>query len=1697
MIIEYDEERTADEQQLPHTIQQVIAADQAHQQQSGKRREKSPFTRPTDSGWEKLWPIWLGIILLLGAWMRFDGINWDQFTHLHPDERFLTIVASSLETESSPLAYLRTSESTLNPYNKGQGFYVYGNFPMTVTRYVAEMGQGFCGADGCEAFGKPVNYTGYDGIHLVGRALSALIDLVAVAFTFLIGRRLYGTKVGLLGTFLVAFSVLSIQQSHFFTADNWASALCVIALYMAVRASEHNQMKWYALFGLFLGLSVASRINMAPLAAIAGVSAFVWLSRHFYSWQDAISSEHLFDLFTRAAMGVALAAVVSFVTFRLAMPYAFNDVSMAKAEAAASYQEGCSERGEICAPRTADDYRALSSTVILRTLIGFNDKWEQNMEEIQRLQKPDAMFPPAIQWTDRTAVVFPLTNMVFWGMGLLAGIAALAGCAWAFMRISRARPEWRAHMIPVLWSLAYFLFMGTRWVKSVRYFLPIYSTLLLLAAWALFALMAWAGRNRLRRFLAMSTMMLVMMGTMMWANAFMAVYRDGFTRVRASEWIFEHVPSAVTLLYEADGDERQLQLPIRAHEFWENGPILFSTADLPHTGTVTAVRFNYVTSDSPADMTLTLGTPAQRQLYGGTQINIEGGLEREAVLFDVTNFEVTADTQIALEFNMTTGGNIALDTSAVVSEHWDDPLPVNLDGRNAYGSYYRGIKDPDRGVDGTIPITGQDDANKLEGFVSWLDKADYVMLSSQRAVWTTPRMPIMFPMTIEYFESLFNGDLGFEMVQQTHADMNIGPLYISDTGGSVHWGSPPAVGWPPPPDFTAAEEAFSVYDHPPVWIFQKSDTYSSDATRDLLGSVDLSAVSGMNPGQATKAGDGLVMTSSEFAAQQAGGTFSELFNPDGLLNNNAPVAVIVWWLAVVLIGLLAFPFTFTVLNGLPTKGYAFSRMLGILVVSYFGWLMASLRVLPNTRPTYLLGLAILVVLSAIQFARKRAEIGDWWRERRNYVLAAELVALSLFGFFLCIRLLNPDVWHVIWGGEKPMDMTYFTAVLKSSYFPPYDPWYAGGKLNYYYYGFVYVGVLPKLLGIVPAVAYNLILPMLFSFTGTGAFAVTYNLMVWRGQKEPRDLHHRGDTVNRVPTTHRAAVLAGIAAMTLCVLLGNLGEVRVIATAWTRAGDSSLNPNQNMLGAIQQAVDGGLSLIGERTAPISTGDWFWTASRSIIVPDGEIGPITEFPYFTFLYGDLHAHMISLPLTLLALAWVVSFALRPLERNRAKIETALIWFTGALAIGVLYPTNSWDFPTYMVLGILGVVLFNLRKHGTLSLGLIGDTAIQTAVLVGMSLLLFVPFSNNFGAGFSEIARWEGSVTGLGSYFTVWGLFLLLISIHLVRECRAWVAAHDVLALEKLERSLPFLLGGAVALFGMAAVLAYAMLPIMLIALPMVVIAGMLALSPILPVSRRIALALISSAFALTLFVDIFVIEGTVGRMNTVFKFYMQVWVLLSVVGGMAFAGIMQSLGRWGITRRVLWWLAFVPLLLVAFSYVPLATRAKMQERMSQDVPLTIDGMAFLPYAQYGDSGQQVSLEADYEAFRWMQRNIDGSPVIAEAYSGNYYRAAGNRVAMYTGSSSIIGWGGHQGQQRAAAPNSRIQERIRDVETLYNTVDETAAQELLQKYDVGYVYVGTLEAVYYAPDGLAKFGRMAQNGDLRVIYNEQDVTIYQVID
>jgi len=254
------------------------------------------------------------------------------------------------------------------------------------------------------------------------------------------------------------------------------------------------------------------------------------------------------------------------------------------------------------------------------------------------------------------------------------------------------------------------------------------------------------------------------------------------------------------------------------------------------------------------------------------------------------------------------------------------------------------------------------------------------------------------------------------------------------------------------------------------------------------------------------------------------------------------------------------------------------------------------------------------------------------------------------------------------------------------------------------------------------------------------------------------------------------------------------------------------------------------------------------------------------------------------------------------------------------------------------------------------------------------------------------------------------------------------------------------------------------------------------------------------ALCLAVEIIVLKGDIGRMNTVFKFYLQVWTLLSVAAAVGLAWVYERTRRWLPDWRRLWWVGAAALILGGALFLPYGVRARATDRMAPDVGLTLDGMAFVEHSVVYDGAperesQEIPLAGDYAAIRWMQDAVPGSPVILEGLGYREYLWA-NRVSIYTGLPAVVGWRWHQVQQRVALPGAMVDWRRDDVRACYNTTDVARAQEILSQYGVRYVYVGAYERAYYDPAGLAKFDQMAVQGLLRVVYDGQGVRIYEVV-
>lgn len=777
---------------------------------------------------EHLFEISLALLILIGIGCRFSRVNWSQGTNLHPDEYGLTSTLIQLSLPKDLDEYFNTRLSPLSPYVKydAAGQKVsdgpdnrmrWGQWPIILLRAAAEL----------------TGNTGYDELRLMGRQLSALADVVSLLFLYLIGARLYGRKAGLLAAALSALAVLQIQQSHFMTADNFALLFTVLAMYMAVRIAhrplvgrapalagspvESYRLDWqalpdYLLFGMFFGMAVASRVNLLPLGGMVGVAAFISIA------DLKLKNRADLKLILSAAAGfLALTVLAAALTFRLTQPMSF---------------------------------RAVTGDTTLLTLQP-NPDWIESMKVAQMESDGIGGGPPGEQWTGRAAILFPLVNMVLWGLGLPLGAAAWGGwlaAVWQWLRYGRG---WRAHLLPLVWVGGYFFFMGTRWVKSVRYFLPIYPFLCLLAAWGLLALWRKTEKAPLRYKLAPALLLAVVtLGTLAWATAFTsAVYWTDHTRIQATRWIFQNVPAPINFTLQTE-DGLPVRVPVGAPDqlrVWaqdyiqpftpqDSGSLL--SVDLPHAaaqGAAGQLRLA-LTADVEGKIVL-----AQASLDILPAVSGKPGGPAQAELPDV---RLESGVTYYLRISAPAGGpQVVLSRSVLSNESWDEGLPVPFEGYDPFGQFYRGL---------TMQVRWADDENKRSMFIDTISQADFIIVPSQRAVWASCRLPRMYPMTMAYYRALFGGQLGFDKVAEFSAPLRLGPLYVSDLAGSAAWGKAPLL-----PVFNssllAAEEAFSVYDHPPVWIFQKRPDFTLDSALSVLYSIDLGQVLIQSPRTATGA----------------------------------------------------------------------------------------------------------------------------------------------------------------------------------------------------------------------------------------------------------------------------------------------------------------------------------------------------------------------------------------------------------------------------------------------------------------------------------------------------------------------------------------------------------------------------------------------------------------------------------------------------------------------------------------------------------------------------------------------------------------------------------------------------------------------------------------------------------------------------
>lgn len=433
-------------------------------------------------------------IILLAAGLRLFGLNWDQGQHLHPDERFLTMVATAIKIPRNLPEYLDPQLSPFSPYNVGYSFFVYGTFPLYLTKVLGEIFK--------------LNH--YGNLHLLGRALSAFFDVGVVFLIFKTGQKIYSEETGLWAAFLYSLMVLPIQLSHFFAVDTFLNFFLFLTFFLLILLTEKYTLQRLVGLGVAFGLALACKISALYFLPVIGL---VFL---FMLWRKNIW--HL-------SGGGVIVLIISLLVFRFNQPPAFTSSSFF-------------------------NWRP-------------NLQFVSNLKELEAFNQPNSWYPPGVQWKKTTPLIFPLKNMIFWGLGAPLGIIALTSLGFVFYKTIKNKNHNSLFTIHnsliLLWTSGLFFYLGLQYCKTMRYFLPLYPYLALTSGFLLNELLKKIASKSKK--LNLAAFFLLIATLLIYPFSFMAIYTRPITRVAASAWIYQNIPAKATLATEYWDDPLPLRLP--------------------------------------------------------------------------------------------------------------------------------------------------------------------------------------------------------------------------------------------------------------------------------------------------------------------------------------------------------------------------------------------------------------------------------------------------------------------------------------------------------------------------------------------------------------------------------------------------------------------------------------------------------------------------------------------------------------------------------------------------------------------------------------------------------------------------------------------------------------------------------------------------------------------------------------------------------------------------------------------------------------------------------------------------------------------------------------------------------------------------------------------------------------------------------
>ncbi len=811
------------------------------------------------------------------------------------------------------------------------------------------------------------------------------------------------------------------------------------------------------------------------------------------------------------------------------------------------------------------------------------------------------------------------------------------------------------------------------------------------------------------------------------------------------------------------------------------------------------------------------------------------------------------------------------------------------------------------------------------------------------------------------------------------------------------------------------------------------------------------------------------------------------------------------WGLVEILSLICLPLTFSVFRNLPDRGWAFSKALGLVLLAFCVWLpLVCVPVLPFNQLFIVSVTLLLLAGCSLKFMSVRHAFRKMVRQNVFYILVVESLFLGMVFLLGWVRSFGPDIRSY----EMFMDEGFLAAIMRSPHLPPNDMWFAGYSINYYYYAHYTIAVLAKLLGQSPSIAFNTGICLFFGLCAVNLFGITCNIVTWaryiRSQVKPYSstlLEHTKMDLGSL----RSAIPYGLLSILMALIFGNLASTQ----QWWTAHDNS-NPNLYDL-------------------------WF---NPSRVIPN----TINEFPAFSFLLSCFHAHVLSLAFTLLAVGLAFNLLLEAKGRGififgRSWSIILLNLSCTALVLGCLFTMNGWDYPTYMGLTLICIIGQQwFAYHEKFSFSLLLGILVAGASLIALSLIFYLPFYLNFVSPAQGIGLLpEQSRSMLSDELLIFGLFafiffsLLLMStvkqplLTRSQENAALATPQDftarfliltylipwicsLLILVLVPNSATFVVGSNFAILG-AVLMCY----------------------HYRDSSHAFVLLLGATAFALIAGCEFFFLKDAFAdtvfnRMNTVFKFYFQAWVLLSVACSAGLFLILDSFRSVSKNSpslfqivvggmRLCWILILLGLILASMVY-PLTAP---YERYASDggtfsptyqgstnslgwlgslVNLehtnSLDGLEYLKNCQPW-SCPYTNSAGDYAAIRWLNAHAQGDPVIVEAMGDDY--SFYGRISAFTGLPTLMGWAGHEQQWRLTwlendANNAEYQRRAPDIDQIYTSPDAHVVLSLMAHYKAQYLYVGQLEIQKYPTTNLHRYSAFMQ-----IVYQSKGVTIYRI--